>query len=90
MLDGPLYSGLFGSCFVVGRGGLSSCLVIIVFSLDVENVVGNVAIYVVRNTIDLHCPFTTFYHKIFVTVYNILELHAKTQSHLFFTNSSVS
>ena len=61
MLDGPLYSGPFGSFSVVGRGDLSSYLVIIAYPLDVENVVGNVGIYVVSNIIDinLHCPFTT-------------------------------
>ena len=71
MLDGPLYSGPFVSYFVFEGRGLNSCLGIIVYLLDVENVVGNVGIYLVSNTI--HMQFTlSLCHvsdrKIFVTV----------------------
>ena len=88
MLGGPLYSGPFESCSVVGRGGLDSCLVMIVYSLDVENV----GIYVVSNTIDIQFTVSLYHvldHKIFVTVYNILELHTKENTLAFIFHQSL-
>ena len=68
MLDGHLYPGPFGSCSVDGRGGLNSCLVMIIYLLDVENVVGNVSVYRVSDTIDIKFTLSLYHvsdHKIF-------------------------